>query len=310
MRNVDLSKYKDFLPMTPDEVRTQMGKSRTALDEMFPEKTREEVEQRVAKRYAGLEDMFKQREARGAEAVKEAEKEKGQTVGLGLVQLASELVTKPPTKIDPSAAFQTFKEANSQFRQARKEYREGLDKIAEARELQKIGQAEKADALFREGALARFNFETGLDKLAIAQDSIYKTGALSIVDKATQAQDRKLTANLELGKAELGAATKGAELASEERRAAMYSSVRGLGGRSAIEDKAQDNAKARMDQWMKSPAGAIAMAKDPTGGVFMQMQNQFYLEELAKLQGTAAPSGGGAGGLNLAQWGDPKLKTR
>ena len=277
---------------------------------MFPEKTREEVEQRVAKRYAGLEDMFKQREARGAEAVKEAEKEKGQTVGLGLVQLASELVTKPPTKIDPSAAFQTFKEANSQFRQARKEYREGLDKIAEARELQKIGQAEKADALFREGALARFNFETGLDKLAIAQDSIYKTGVLSIADKETQAQDRKLQANIDSGKAELTAGLKGAELASEERRAAMYASVRGLGGRSAIEDKAQDNAKARMDQWMKSPAGAIAMAKDPTGGVFIQMQNQFYLEELAKLQGTAAPSGGGAGGLDLSQWGDPKLKTR
>ena len=166
------------------------------------------------------------------------------------------------------------------------------------------------DTRFREGALARFNFETGLDKLAIAQDSIYKTGVLSIADKETQAQDRKLQANIDSGKAELTAGLKGAELASEERRAAMYASVRGLGGRSAIEDKAQDNAKARMDQWMKSPAGAIAMAKDPTGGVFIQMQNQFYLEELAKLQGTAAPSGGGAGGLDLSQWGDPKLKTR
>jgi hypothetical protein len=294
MRNVDLNQYKDFLPMTPEAVREQMAGSRGALEQMFPEKTREEVEQRIAQRYAGLEDMFKQREARGAEAVKEAEKEKGQTAGLGLMQLAAELVSKPLTKIDPSAAFQTFKEANSQFRQARKEYREGLDKIAEARELQKIGQAEKADALFREGAMARFNFETGLDKLAIAQDSIYKTGALSIADMATKAQDRKLTANLKMGEAELGAATKGAELASEERRAAMYAGARMGGGRSALEDKAQDNAKARMDQWMKSPAGAIAMAKDPTGGVFMQMQNQFYLEELAKLQGTAAPSGGGA----------------
>jgi hypothetical protein len=310
MRNVDLSQYKDFLPMTPEAVREQMAGSRGALEQMFPEKTREEVEQRIAQRYTGLEDMFKQREARGAEAVKEAEKEKGQTAGLGLMQLAAELVSKPLTKIDPSAAFQTFKEANSQFRQARKEYREGLDKIAEARELQKIGQAEKADALFREGAMARFNFETGLDKLAIAQDNVYKTGALNIADKATQAQDRKLTANLKMGEAELGAAVEGAKLGSEERRASIYAGSRMGGGRSAIEDKAQDNAKARMDQWMKSPAGAIAMAKDPTGGVFMQMQNQFYLEELAKLQGTtAAPSGGGAGQVLDYSTGQPIRPT-
>jgi len=306
MRNVDLSQYKDYLPMTPDEVRTQMGKSRTALDEMFPEKTREEVEQRIAKRYAGLENMFKQREARGAEAVKEAEKEKGQTAGLGLMQLAAELVTKPLTKIDPGAAFQTFKDANSQFRQARKEYREGLDKIAEARELQKIGQGEKADALFREGAMARFNFESGLDKLAIAQDGIYKTGALSIADKATQAQDRKLTANLKLGAAELETATEGAKLGSEERRAAMYAGARmgGAGNRFTYEE-ARTKARTELpfdvfqQNWItsgkqKQTGRAMPTQEDYENAIDARARTILSANEAYYSGTTAAPSGGGA----------------
>jgi hypothetical protein len=305
MRNVDLSKYKDFLPMTPDEVRTEMGKSRTALDEMFPEKTREEVEQRIAKRYAGLEGMYKQREARGAEAVKEAEKEKGQTAGLGLMQFAAELVTKPLDKINPGAAFQTFKDANSQFRQARKEYREGLDKIAEARELQKIGQSEKADALFREGALARFNFESGLDKLAIAQDGIYKSGALSIADKATQAQDRKLTANLKMGEAELTAATKGAELASEERRATTYADARmgGAGNRFTYEE-AITKARTEMPfnnfqtEWVssgkaKQTGRAMPTKQDYDAYLDARARSMLSANQAYYSGTTAAPSGGG-----------------
>lgn len=309
IRTFDPAPYADLLPMTPEQLRGERAADATTLENTFPT-TREAAEAEIGKRYAGLEEMFKQREARAGEARKEAETEKGRTAGIGLMQLASELVTKPLTKIDTSAAFQTFKDANTDFRKAQKEYREGLDKIAEARELQKIGQYEKADALFREGAMARFNFKNDTTKLALAQDTARKTGILSLADKATQAQDRKLTANLEAAKLSLSTALKGAELGSEERRTAMTASAYGqrLGGRSALEDKAQDNAKARVDQWMKSPQGMVALAKDTSGAVLMQMQNQFYLEELAKLQGTTAPSGGGATGLDMSQWGDPRVK--
>lgn len=311
MRTFDPKPYESMLPMTPEQIREQRAPGATTLEGMFPT-SREAAEAEIGKRYSGLEGMFAARESRAESALKEAESEKGRTAGLGLMQLAAELVSKPLNRMDPSAAFQTFKEANRDYRLAQKEYRDGLDKIAEARELQKIGQYEQADKLFREGAMARFNFENDTTKLAIAQDATRKTGVLNIADKATQAQDRKLTANLEGAKLELSTAVEGARLGSEERRTAMTANAYGqrLGGRSSLEDKAQDNAKARVDQWMKSPQGMLAMAKDPSGAVLMQMQNQFYLEELAKLQGTAAPSGGGAGGLDLSQWGDPRLKTR
>lgn len=303
----DPTQYSGLLPMTPEQIREEMGKGRTQLDAMFPEKTREEVERRLAQRYAGLEEMFKQREGRAEEAKKEAESEKGRTAGIGLMQLASELVTKPLTKIDTAAAFQTFKDANTDFRKAQKEYREGLDKIAEARELQKIGQAEKADDLFRQGALARFNFENEVTKAGILQDAVRKSGVRDIFDKKTNAQLARYDAAVKSAELGLSTALKGAELGSEERRTAMTASAYGqrASGRSAIEDKAQDNAKARVDQWMKSPQGMIAMARDTSGAVLMQMQNQFYLEELAKLQGTTAPSGGGAGPVIDFRTGKP-----
>jgi hypothetical protein len=47
---------------------------------------------------------------------------------------------------------------------------------------------------------------------------------------------------------------------------------------------------------MKSPQGKIAMAKDKDGNTLKGIQEQFFREELAKLQGQGggAPSGGGA----------------
>lgn len=295
IRTFDPTPYNAMLPMTPEQIRKEMGKGRTQLNEMFPEKTREEIEQRLAQRYAGLEEMYKQREARAGEARKEAETEKGRTAGIGLLQLASELVTKPLAKIDTSAALQTFKDANTDFRKAQKEYREGLDKIAEARELQKIGQAEKADDLFRQGALARFNFETTINNAAIGQDAIRKTGILSLADKATRAQADKLDAAVKGAELGLSTSVEGAKLGSEERRTAMTANAYGQRYTTPgyLQNLAQDNAAKLLEVLLKAdPLLQTKLMKDTS--LAIQLQNQLYNEELAKLQGTAAPSGGGA----------------
>jgi hypothetical protein len=308
IRTFDPTPYNDMLPMTPKQLRGERAAGATTLEGMFPT-TREAAESEIGKRYAGLEDMFKQREARAGEARKEAETEKGRTAGLGLMQLASELITKPLTKIDTGAAFQTFKDANTDFRKAQKEYREGLDKIAEARELQKIGQYEKADALFREGAMARFNFENDTTKLALAQDTARKTGILNLADKATQAQDRKLSANLKGAEVQLSTAVKGAELGSEERRTAITANAYGQRYTTPgyLQNLAQDNAAKRLEGLIKAdPLLQTRLMKDSS--LALQLQNQLYNEELAKLGGTAAPSGGGATGLDMSQWGDPRVK--
>lgn len=291
----DTAPYESVLPMTPEQIREEMGKGRTQLDAMFPEKTREEVEQRLAQRYAGLEEMFKQRKGRAEEAKKEAESEKGRTAGIGLMQLASELFTKPLTRIDTAAAFQTFKDANTDFRKAQKEYREGLDKIAEARELQKIGQAEKADDLFRQGALARFNFENEVTKAGILQDAVRKSGVRDIFDKKTNAQLAKYDAAVKSAELGLSTAVEGAKLGSEERRTAMTASAYGQRYTTPgyLQNLAQDNAAKRLEGLLKAdPLLQTKLMKNSS--LAMQLQNQLYNEELAKLQGTAAPSGGGA----------------
>lgn len=318
----DTAPYESVLPMTPEQIREEMGKSRTQLDAMFPEKTREEVEQRLAQRYAGLEEMFKQREGRAEEAKKEAESEKGRTAGIGLMQLASELVTKPLTRIDTAAAFQTFKDANTDFRKAQKEYREGLDKIAEARELQKIGQAEKADDLFRQGALARFNFENEVTKAGILQDAVRKSGVRDIFDKKTNAQLAKYDAAVKSAELGLSTAVEGQKLRSAQDVANIYASSRlgAAGGRFTYEE-ARTKARTEMPfdvfqkDWITSGAskqtGRTMPSKEDYERAIDALARSILSANEAYYSGqSAAPSGGGAGGLDLSQWGDPRLKTR
>lgn len=311
--------YARFLPQTAEDIRTQRGAGETKLKELFPQ-SREEAEELIGKRYAGLEEMFKQREARAEEARKEAETEKGRTAGIGLMQLASELVTKPLTRIDTGAAFQTFKEANRDYKQAQKDFRDSKDKIAEARELQKIGQFEKADALYREGVKGLLDFQLQTDQLANAQDTAYKSGLLNLAGRNVQAASDKLAKRVELGKIEVDAALGIEKLRSEERQAGMYAASRGLGQRFTYEE-ARTKARTEMPfdafekNWItsgmsKQTGRAMPSQEDYERAIDARARSILSANEAYYSGQTAAPSGGGAQGFDPSQWGEPKLKTR
>jgi len=314
MLQFEAGPYERFLPKSAEDIRAQRAEAEAELRKMYPE-SREAAEEMMAKRYAGLEDMYKKREARGAEELKIAEKEKGQTAGLGLMQLASELVTKPLQKIDTSAAFQTFKDANKTYAQARKDFNASKDKIDEARELQKIGQFEKADALYREGAKGVFDFKMQTAQLENAQDTARKSGLLSLAGKGAQAQADKLAKKIELGNKEVDTALGVAKLESEERQAGIYAASRFSGADKYSYAQAKDDAT----QFIKNNPRAIQkqFGKNPMLMDAAELQRvedaliRSFIQSRSGLQsGAAAPSGGGAGGLDLSQWGDPKLKTR
>ena len=304
LANFDVRPYAQFLPKTAEDIRTQRSKAEAELRKMYPE-TREAAEEMMAKRYAGLEEMFKKREARGEEALKEAEKEKGQTAGIGLIQLADQLVRKPAKDIDTSAAFQTFKDANKSYTQARKDFNASKDKIDEARELQKIGQFEKADALYREGAKGLFDFKNTTAQLEDAQDAMYKSGALSLAGKGVQARADQLAKKVELGKSEVETALGLAGLQSAERRTAMQSAAEVEKYRMLAPDRAaktvdiiRDNAEARYKNWVTNEGKLEALKPGVADAKRQQFLREEYLangytpEQIAKLLG--APSGGGA----------------
>jgi hypothetical protein len=316
LTSFDASQYAQFLPKTAEDISNQRADAEAELRRMYPE-TREAAEELMAKRYAGLEDMFKKREARGEEALKEAEKEKGQTAGLGLMQLASELVTKPLTKIDTSAAFQTFKDANKEFRQARKDFNAAKDKIDESRELQKIGQSEKADALYREGVKGIFDFKNQTAQLENAQDAAYKSGVLSLADKSVQAQATKLAKKVELGKSEVETALGIAGLQSAERRTAMQSDAEikkyqmlAPGKERQGYDTAMDNALAQFKE-LASKNPKLMIDQSAALATLTQLKRQalkeagYNDEKITQLLGAGSS---GVPSVDTSQWGDPKLK--
>lgn len=304
LTSFDAAQYAQFLPKTAEDISNQRADAEAELRKLYPE-SREAAEALMSKRYAGLEDMFKKREARGEEELKEAEKEKAQTAGLGVMQLASELVIKPLTKIDTSAAFQTFKDANKTYSQARKDFNAAKDKIDESRELQKIGQSEKADALYREGVKGIFDFKNQTAQLENAQDAAYKSGVLSLADKSVQAQANKLAKKVELGKSEVETALGIAGLQSAERRTAMQSDAEIKKYQMLAPDRAaktvdmiRDNAEARYKNWVTNEGKLEALKPGVAEAKRLQFLREEYLangytpEEIAKRLG--APSGGGA----------------
>jgi len=311
LASFDASQYAQFLPKTAEDISNQRADAEAELRKLYPE-SREAAEALMSKRYAGLEDMFKKREARGEEELKEAEKEKAQTAGLGVMQLASELVTKPLTKIDTSAAFQTFKDANKTYSQARKDFNAAKDKIDESRELQKIGQSEKADALYREGVKGIFDFKNQTAQLENAQDAAYKSGLFSIADKSVQAQATKLSKKVDLGKAEVETALGLAGIQSAENRAAIAANAEvkkyqmlAPGREAKTNDMIRDSAQSKYQNWLKTEGKLAALKPNVAEAKRLQFLREEYLangytpEEIAKRLG--APSGGGADRQSLFQ---------
>jgi len=287
-QNASWEGMENLRPVTADQIRAQRLQGNYDLQAMYPQSL-EAAKQQEAERSAGLEGLFKQREKRAAEMEKAATVEKGQTAGIGLMQIAQELVTKPLNKIDMTNAFQTFKDANKDFRQAKKDVAAARDKIDEARELDRMGQHDRARKEYREGVTALLARRDQTDVMANAADAADKAGLRDIASMRFQNTWKQFDANVSGLKSTVETELAKAGIVSAERRTAMQSAAevdkyKMLQPQKANQemDRARDNALSRAKTYMEINK-TLALSNP---NLFDTLYKQYFTEELKALRYT------------------------
>jgi hypothetical protein len=303
-QNASWEGMESLRPITADQIRAQRLQGDYDLQAQYPQSL-EEAKKQEAERSAGLEGLFQRREGRAAEMEKAAKEEKGQTAGLGLMQFADQLIRKPLKDIDTSAAFQTFKDANKEFRQATKDIAAARDRIDEARELDKMGQHDRARKEFREGVTTLMARRDQTDAMANAADVADKAGLRDIANSRFQNTWKQFDANVAGLKSTLDTELSKAQLVSAENRTAMQSKAEiekyrmlAPGREAKTNDMIRDSAQAKYQNWLKTEGQLAALKPNVAEAKRLQFLREEYLangytpEEIAKRLG--APSGGGA----------------
>jgi hypothetical protein len=231
--------------------------------------------------------------------------------------MAQELVTRPLNKIDMSGAFQTFKDANKEFRQANKDIAAARDKIDEARELDKIGQHDRARKEYREGVTALMARRDQTEVMANAADTADKAGLRDIANSRFQNTWRKFDANVSGLRATLDTELGKEGIASAERRTAMQSAAEvekyrmlAPGKERQGYDTAMDNALAQFKE-LASKNPKLMLDEAAARATLTQLKRQalkeagYNDEKITQLLGAGSS---GVPAVDTSQWGDPKLK--
>jgi hypothetical protein len=233
------------------------------------------------------------------------------------MQMAQELIARPLNKIDMSGAFQTFKDANRDFRQANKDIAAARDKIDEARELDKIGQHDRARKEFREGVTTLMARRDQTDVMANAADVADKAGLRDIANSRFQNTWKQFDANVAGLKSTLDTELGKAQLVSAEKRTAMQSQAEiekyrmlAPGKERQGYDTAMDNALAQFKELVsKNPK--LMIDQSAALATLTQLKRQalkeagYNDEKITQLLGAGSS---GVPSVDTSQWGDPKLK--
>lgn len=325
--------YAGLLGPSPADVSAAFSPLESTIRGAFPQSEAEALA-KIQQREAGLGALREEQRTQLEASKQEAEKSASIGKGEALLALAGTLVSTPISSPRFQEGIGNFtgmlRTVRKDLDSARKEYRTGIAKIAEAAELQKIGQAEKAEARFMEGQRLLADVQGKITTAQLASQSSQAQAAVSLggaeAQRALDSLNKKTQITL-------------SGIASEQQRAGdifkggvdlqqyqLLAGARSGAGGGRLENMAIDNARPRIKKYMEdwdadAKRGALKVTNNAEYMRQRQLEEaritqQIEAEEIQKLlrggimAPAAAPSGGGAVGLDLSQWGDPKLKTR
>lgn len=175
--------YAGILGPSEQDIRASFSPQLGTARKMYSQ-SEEEALAKIQQREAGLGALREEQRKLLGETKEEAEQSASRGRGEALMQLASTLVSTPinnPNFQKGMATFtSTLKDVRKDLDGARKEYRTGLAKLAEAQELQRIGQFEKASAEFREGQKLVMDVEGKLSSALLAGQASRTQAAVSL----------------------------------------------------------------------------------------------------------------------------------
>lgn len=284
--------------------------------------TREAAREEIEKRYAGLKDIDERRRSRAEALLKEAEKESGRDIGIGLAGLGFKIATARPGTNQMQEAIDTglqyITSAKKDLKAARKDYAKSQDLLDEAQALREVGKEKEADEKFNDALNKRMNFQNAFTNAQVTNEAAIRSGIGQAAGRQVSRQLEGLSAELNLSaeglKSEATRAYRAADIAKDYGVAGMYAASR-LGG---TDKYTYGQAKDDAQQFIKNNPMAIQkqFGKAPFQMTPTELQNvedtliRSYLQSRSSLQsGAAAPSGGGATGLDMSQWGDPRVKN-
>jgi len=325
--------YAGLLGPSSTDVTAAFSPLESTIRGAFPQSEAEALA-KIQQREAGLGALREEQRKLLGESKEEAEKSASMGKGEALMALASTLVSTPVNNPRFQEGIGNFtgmlRTVRKDLDSARKDYRSGIAKLAEAQELQNIGQSEKAEARFMEGQRMLADVQGKVVTAQLASQSSQAQAAISLGGTEAQREAAKLDKKTQLTLSGIASEQQRAgdifKGAVDIKQSQLLAGARsGIGG-GRLENTAIDNARPKIKQHMDAwdADGKRAALKATNNAEYLRQRQleearitqQIEAEELQKLlrggimTPAAAPSGGGAGGLDLSQWGDPKLKTR
>jgi len=191
---------------TTDELSNLYAPQAKLLEELPA--SREAARKEIENRYAGLDAIDTRRLNRAEEAFREAEKESGRDVGIGLAGLGFKIATARPNTGEMQSAIDTglqyITSAKKDLKAARKDFTKSQDLMDEAKALREIGKEKEADEKYNDAMNKRMNFENAFTNAQITNETAVRSGI-------AQAAGRQASRQLEALNSEVGLSSKALE---------------------------------------------------------------------------------------------------
>lgn len=287
--------------------------------------TRAAAREEIEKRYAGLKDIDERRRSRAEASLKEAEKESGRDIGIGLAGLGFKIATARPGTNQMQEAIDTglqyITSAKKDLKAARKDYAKSQDLLDEAQALREVGKEKEADEKFNDALNKRMNFQNALTNAQVTNETAIRSGIGQAAGRQVSRQLEGLSAELNLSaeglKSEATRAYRAADIAKDYGVAGMYAASRlgGASGRFTYEE-ARTKARTQMpfdafqQNWITSGMSKQTGRNMPTQEDYDNALDALARSILSRNEAyysgqTAAPSGGGAGPVFDFRTGKP-----
>jgi hypothetical protein len=316
--------YAGLLGPSSTDVTAAFSPLESTIRGAFPQSEAEALA-KIQQREAGLGALREEQRKLLGEGKEEAEKSASMGKGEALMALASTLVSTPVNNPRFQEGIGNFtgmlRTVRKDLDSARKDYRSGIAKLAEAQELQKIGQFEKAAAEFREGQRLVMDVQGKVVTAQLASQSSQAQAAISLGGTEAQREAARLDKKTQLILSGIASEQQRAgdifKGAVDIKQSQLLAGARsGIGG-GRLENTAIDNARPRIKQHMDAWDADVKRAalKATNNAEYLRQRQleetritqQLEAEELQKLlrngimTSAAAPSGGGADRQSLFQ---------
>jgi hypothetical protein len=309
--------YAGLLGPSSTDVTAAFSPLESTIRGAFPQSEAEALA-KIQQREAGLGALREEQRKLLGESKEEAEKSASMGKGEALMALASTLVSTPINNPRFQEGIGNFtgmlRTVRKDLDSARKDYRSGIAKLAEAQELQNIGQSEKAEARFMEGQRMLADVQGKVVTAQLASQSSQAQAAISLGGTEAQREAAKLDKKTQLTLSGIASEQQRAgdifKGAVDIKQSQLLAGARsGIGG-GRLENTAIDNARPRIKQHMDAWDADVKRAalKATNNAEYLRQRQleearitqQIEAEELQKLlrngnmSPAAAPSGGGA----------------